>query len=128
MDRMDDLITRALNDEDRALLAQHAEPSYFAQATGLFRGPLAWTMWLAYTVGGVAFVFAAWALWRMGIAIDALEAVRWGVGALVLLQFTMLTKTFMGSHMEANRMLREIKRLELQVAMLRNERDTPVAR
>jgi hypothetical protein len=128
MDRMDDRITRALKDEDRALLAQHAEPSYFAQAAGLFRGPLAWTMWLAYAVGGVAFIVAAWALWRMGVATDALDAVRWGVGALVLLQFTMLSKTFMGSHMEANRTLREIKRLELQVAMLRSERGNPVPR
>jgi hypothetical protein len=122
MDKMDDLITRALNDEDRALLARHGEPGYLAQAAGLFRGPLAWTMWLAYAFGGVAFVIAAWALWRMSGATDALDAVRWGVGALVLLQFTMLAKTYMGGHLEANRMLREIKRLELQVAMLREAR------
>lgn len=33
-----------------------------------------------------------------------------------------LCKSYMGSHLEANRMLRELKRLELQVAMLRTER------
>ena len=122
MDKLDDLIGRALSDEDRALLARHAEPSYFAQAAGLFRGPLAWTMWFAYAVGGIAFLAAAWALWRMVGAGDALDAVRWGVGALFLLQFTMLAKSYMGNHLEANRMLREIKRIELQVAMLREGR------
>lgn len=44
---------------------------------------------------------------------------QWGVGALVLFQMTVLAKSYLGSHMEANRVLRELKRLELQVSMLR---------
>jgi hypothetical protein len=55
----------------------------------------------------------------MSGAAEALAAVKWGVAALALFQVTMLCKTFMGSHLEANRMLREIKRVELQVALLR---------
>ena len=58
----------------------------------------------------------------MATAVEPLQAVQWGVGALALLQGTVMAKSYMGSHLEANRMLRELKRLELQVAMLRSER------
>ena len=121
MSKIDDLITGALTEEDRALLASHAEPGYLSQAFGLFRGPLAWVMWLVNVAAGIAFVAGAYALWRVSGAADALVAVKWGVAALFLFQVTMLCKTFMGNHMEANRTLRELKRLELQVSLLRTE-------
>lgn len=118
MNKIDDLIGQALSDEDRALLARHGEPGYVAQAFGLFRGPLAWVMWLMYVVGGVAFVAGGYALWQSLSAAEVLAAVKWGVAALFLFQFTMLAKGFMASHLEANRMLRELKRVELQVSLL----------
>lgn len=121
MNKIDELIGKALTDEDRALLARHTEPGYLAQAFGMFRGPLAWTLWVTYVAGAAAFVAGVYALWQMVIAIEALAAIKWGVGTLFLFQITMLAKTYMGSHMEANRMLREIKRLELQVSLLRSQ-------
>jgi hypothetical protein len=121
MSKFDDLIGQALTDEDRALLASHAELSYLTQAFGLFRGPLAWVIWLVYVVAGVAFVAALYALWQMLGATDAMLAVKWGVGVLALLQIVTLCKTFMGNHMEANRLLRELKRIELQLSLLHTE-------
>ncbi|HET9482417.1 MAG TPA: DUF6768 family protein [Xanthomonadales bacterium] len=120
MTRIDDLITGALTEEDRALLASHGEPGYFAQAFGLFRGPLAWIMWLVYIIGGVAFLAGAWAVWTMWGATDTLLALKWGVLALFLFQVTVICKIFLGNHMEANRLLRELKRVELQVSLLRS--------
>ena len=51
--------------------------------------------------------------------LDPLVAIKWGIASLFLFQVTMLCKTFMGNHMEANRILREVKRVELQVSLLR---------
>ena len=120
MNKIDELIGQALTEEDRALLASHGEPGYIAQAFGLFRGPMAWVMWLVNIAGGVAFLAGAYALWQMAASADALVAVKWGVGSLFLFQVTTLCKIFMGNHMEANRMLRELKRVELQVSLLRD--------
>lgn len=120
MSKFDDLIGQALTDEDRALLATHGEPGYIAQAFGIFRGPLAWVMWLVNIAAGVAFVAGLYALWQMFHTADVLVAVQCGVAALFLFQVTTLCKSFMGNHMETNRMLRELKRLELQVALLRD--------
>lgn len=125
MSKLDDLIGQALTEEDRALLASHAEPGYLAQAFGLFRGPLAWIMWLVNIVNGMSFAAGLYALLQMVDAADALAAVKWGVGALFLFQITTLCKTFMGNRMEANRLLREIKRVELQLALLRSDATTP---
>lgn len=117
MKDIDDMIGRALTDEDRALLARHAEPGYFAQAFGLFRGTMAWVSWLVYAVGLASFAAGLYALWRMAQATDALPAVQWAALGIVLVQFTMLAKHYLGLRMESNRLMREIKRVELQVAL-----------
>lgn len=124
MSKIDELIGQALTEEDRALLASHREPGYIAQAFGLFRGPMAWVMWLVNIAGGLAFLAGAYAVWQMVAASDVLAAVKWGVGSLFLFQITTLCKSFMGNHMEANRMLRELKRVELQVSLLRDRSGT----
>lgn len=121
MNKTDDLIKQTLSAEDRDLLARHGEPGYFSQAFGLFRGALGWVVWVAYLCGIAAFAGFGVSLWRSWHATEALVAVQWGVLAIVLFQFTMIMKSFLGSHMEANRMLRELKRVELQLALLRHD-------
>jgi hypothetical protein len=120
--KIDELIGKALTEEDRALLASQAEPGYLAQAFGIFRGPMAGIMWMVNIASGFAFLAGAYAMWQLFATSDAVLAVRWGIGALFLFQVTTLCKVFMGTRMEANRTLREIKRLELQVALLRESK------
>lgn len=119
MNKFDELIDQALSAEDRALLARHGEASYLSQALGMFQGPWTWVMWLVNLVGGVAFIVAVYALWQVYAATDMLVAVKWGVGGLALLQLTVMGKSFMATHLEANRVLREVKRIELQLSLLR---------
>ena len=76
-------------------------------------------MWLVNISAGVAFLIAIYAFWQLQAANEPVSAVKWGVAGLALFQFTSMGKSFMGSHLEANRLLREIKRVELQVSMLR---------
>jgi len=118
MNKIDELIGRALTEEDRALLASHDEPGYLSQAFGVFRGPQAWAMWLTNIAGGVAFFASAYAIWRLFGTADALVAVKWGVTSLFLFQITTLCKMLTLNRMESNRLLRELKRVELQVSLL----------
>ena len=122
MKDFDELIGRALTDEDRALLARHGEPGYFTQALGLFRGPSAWVMWVLYATTLVAFAGALAALWQTWHATDAVVAVRWGVLALFGFQVVTLCKMVMGGRLESGRLARDLKRVELQVALLRDDR------
>jgi hypothetical protein len=122
MSKLDDLMTQALSQEDQELLARHGEPGYFSQAFGLFRGSWSRVMWLVYFVVAVASGFAFYAFWQVNISSDALSAVKWATAGLVLVQFALMGKSFMGQHLEANRMLRELKRVELQLSLLREAR------
>ena len=60
-------------------------------------------------------MFALWQTWH---AVDVISAVRWGVLTVVLFQYSAMIKGFLGTHFEANRTLREVKRVELQIALL----------
>lgn len=118
MNKIDNLIGQALTEEDRALLTNLGEPGYVTQALGLFRGPQAWAMWLINIAGGVAFFVGVYAIWQTFGTSDVLVAVKWGVASLVLFQITMLCKILTVNRMESNRLLRELKRVELQVSLL----------
>ena len=122
MSKSEDWISTALDAEDRALLDAHAEPGYFRQAMGLFRGRMGWVMGLCYVSALAGFIGMIYALVQAWSVTDPAEVVRWGIVAVMLLQVTAMLKLFMGEHLEANRTLREIKRVELQVALLRSER------
>lgn len=119
MSKLDELMMQALSKEDQELLARHGEPGYFAQAFGLFRGPLSWVIWLMYAVILVASAVGFYAFWQVYVSADALTAVRWATLGLVLVQIVMMGKGFMAQHLETGRMLREIKRVELQLSLLR---------
>lgn len=120
MNKTDELIERALSAEDRELLDRHAEPGYFEQATGLFRGRQGWVVWLTYLTAVAAFAGCGVAFWRMWTSADPSAAVRMGVLACILFQYAMMAKSFLASRLEGNRVLREVKRMELQIAMLRD--------
>jgi hypothetical protein len=119
MSKIDDLIEDTLSEDDERLLAEYgSEPGYFRQAFGLFRGPLGWVMSM---VMGVAVIFGLatiWFAWAAMTATETLDAVQWGMLAVIGVQLTTFLRGFMGDHFEANRVLREIKRLELRLVRM----------
>ena len=118
MTNLDELIEDALKDENRTLSGHSREPGYFTQAKGLFRGSLGWVIWLVYMMQILAFLGAVYAFWQMLSVPESVMAVRWGVGTILLSLATLSGKSFMGSHLEANRILREVKRLELRLSLM----------
>lgn len=126
MAKIDDLIDEVLSEEEENLLEHYGkEPGYFRQAIGLFRGPLAWVVWFVYIVQVLTFAGFVYAAWHFFNATEVLAALQWGVGAILLLMFTVFGKGFMGGHLEANRVLREVKRLELRLIRLEGDGQGP---
>ncbi|WP_417485433.1 DUF6768 family protein [Maricaulis salignorans] len=113
---LDAMIAEALDAEDRELLDQFGpEPGYFAQALGLFGGRLGWVMWVTYITNIASAGLAIWAAWNLVGATDTLAAIRWGVATLAAMQVGLFMKGFLGQQMQNNRVIREVKRLELQL-------------
>jgi hypothetical protein len=116
VDELDRKIEEALAAEDRDLLARLGEPGPLGEWAAVYRGAMGR---LAVAATGMAFAlfFAAlYCAWRFFGATEPLDAVRWGAGAGLLLLMIGYLKLWFWLRMESNRILREVKRLELQIA------------
>lgn len=119
MTRLDDLIREALRDEDRDILEATAEQGWFALALSQFRGKLGWVTWVIMTAQVAMFVAGLWCAVRFWGATDPVLALKWGLsGAVLILMATMLKMSLM-PQVQADRVLREVKRLELMIARQR---------
>lgn len=118
MSELDRMIEKTLNEEDRAFLARlENEPGYFSQVGGLLTGSLAWINVLLMIVQAVMFFGGAWCAWEFFQTADPVMALRWGLsGSVLMIGAALLKIGTLWPTMQANRVLREIKRLELQLA------------
>jgi len=116
MDDLDKKIEEALNEEDRALLHEFGEQGLFGQLGGLFRGKLGWLSMITFVVAFIMFAIGAWAAWNFYQASDVVVMLKWAGLAWLGLMAQMMIKLWSWMRMESNRVLREVKRLELQIA------------
>ena len=116
MSELDRKIEEALSEQDRALMAQFGEQGLMGQLGGMFQGKLAWLSAVTFIVGLAMFILGVYAAVQFATASEIIPMLRWGALAWVgFLGITMI-KLWSWMRMETNRTLREIKRLELQIA------------
>jgi hypothetical protein len=110
------MIEESLKAEDRALYAAHGEEGMFGQFGGLFRGKLAFAN-IASAAAQIAMFFGALYAARQFLAADDVAALlRWGALVAMLFAAMSVIKLMHWSQMQANRVIREIKRVELLLA------------
>lgn len=118
MNELDDKIREALSEQDRALMAHFDEQGLFGQLGGLFQGKLAWLSMVTMVAGLVMFAIGVYAAWQFATAGDVATMLRWGGIAWFGMMSVIMIKLWSWMRMETNRTLREIKRLELQIARM----------
>lgn len=106
-----------LGEEERELLRSIGEePGFFRQAWGLLAGPTGWVNCVMIAAQAITFVAGVWAAWNFFSAREPLDAIHWGIPAAVLVVVSLMIKLAVWPQMEANRLMRELKRIELQIA------------
>jgi hypothetical protein len=118
MQDIDRMIDEALDAEERELLRTLDEPGFFSQAFGVFGGPGGWANIVMMVAQAVLFIGGVVAAWSFFQADDAVSQLRRGLPAAVLLILATMIKMALIPRIESNRVLREVKRLELQVARM----------
>jgi hypothetical protein len=118
MRNVDELIDEALDAEERELLRTLDEPGFFSLALGVFSGPSGWMSMVMMFWQSIAFIAGVWAAWHFFEAAEPVTQLRWGLPAMLLLIFAGMLKMALIPRMESNRLLRELKRVELQIAHL----------
>ena len=117
MSKLDDAIHQQLSKEDAEFLAKfEKEPSSTAQMLEIFKGPFAWVSYIflaAAILVGFTLVFAAW---KFIVTEDLRAMIQWGALALFGLLVMMTIRIWFWVEIQTNRVVREIRRLQLQIA------------
>lgn len=116
MDDLDKKIEEALGAEDRELYESLGEQGIFAQLFGIYNGKIGPIALFATLMTLALFGGAVYCGWHFLSAEAPLEATRWGAGAVLLMVMVGFLKIWFWMRMESNRILREVKRVELQIA------------
>lgn len=115
MTSIDDLIKEALTSQESEIIESTEELGYFSLAMGLFNGKLGWVSWVIMLAQSALFVVGCWAAWKFFGTVDVLAAVKWGMSAAVLILMAGILKMSLMPQIQANRVLRELKRVELLI-------------
>lgn len=116
MSKLDDLIRDALQGENHDVLRETEEMGWFALGLNLFKGKLGWVTWVVMVVQTVMFIAGAWAAWRFFQETEQLAALKWGISAAVLWIMGLNLKLSLMPQIQADRVIREIRRVELLLA------------
>lgn len=116
MTKLDDLIQEALADADQDLLKQTEELDYFSLSFAQFRGKLGWVTWVIMILQTLMFLIGVWCAIRFFGATEVITALKWGISGAVLLIMGITLKLSLVPQMQADRVIREIKRVELLLA------------
>ncbi len=115
MSKLDDLIVEALSEVEKEVLQGTEELGWFSLGTNLFRGKLGWVSWVLMIVQSTMFVAGAYMAWQFFQAIDMLPALQWGLSSMVMLLGALTIKLSLMPQIQADRVLRELKRVELLI-------------
>ena len=115
MTSIDDLIKEALTEQESEIIESTEELGYFSLAMGLFSGKLGWVSWVIMLSQTAMFFAGFWAAWKFFGTVEVLAAVKWGLSSVVLLLMAAMLKMSFMPQIQANRVLRELKRVELLI-------------
>ena len=118
MEEIDQLIKDTLSKEEAAFYDSLEEQNVLEMLFGLFKGKNAWIlviMNIMILVFSVLLVYCCIQFFTVG---TTEELIKWGFGSLVFLLGVSMLKIYAWMQMDKNAILREMKRLELQVMSL----------
>lgn len=119
MSNLDQAIRDALSKEDADFLARfQKEDPIYEQVFGVFVGRNGALNMFAAALTFAIFVAAVYCAWNLFTVTDVRESILWGLGVIVAMIAVGMLKLYFWMELNKNAVLREVKRLELQVARL----------
>lgn len=115
---IDQLIKETLTQEEATFYQELEEQNVLQMILGLFQGKNKWIMILMNFMTLVFFGFFVYCAVQFFNTTETNELIKWGTGGLVFLLGVSMLKVFAWMQMDKNAIIREVKRLELQVSSL----------
>lgn len=119
---VDDLIHQALSKEEAAYFDEMGEQNIPQQLFSLFKGKNRWMNVLMVVMNLIVFAVAVYTFINM-LEADAInEKLEWMFYSLIGFMAMVLLKLWGWNQMDKNVLMREIKRLEYQVSLLKKDK------
>lgn len=115
---IDKLIKETLTQEEAKFYDDLDEQNVLQMILGLFKGKNKWIMYMMNFMTLVFFVLFIYCLVQFFNSEITFDMIKWATGSVVFLLGVSMLKVFAWMQMDKNALLREIKRLEIQVSSL----------
>ena len=115
---IDKLIKETLTEEESKFYDELDEQNVLQMVGGLFQGKNKWIMYMMNFMTLVFFALFIYCVVQFFEVESTKELLKWGIGSIVFLLGVSMLKVFAWMQMDKNAILREMKRLELQVSSL----------
>lgn len=114
----DKLAQKALSDEEFEFMTNAEEQNIFEMLMNLYRGKQKWlSLWIMLVIF-IAFGFTIYCGIRFFQVEDMKEMMIYGAGGFLGLLMTAMLKFWFWMQMDNNTILRELKRIELQMSII----------
>ena len=117
-DDIDRLIKQTLTEEEARFYDELDEQGLLQMFGGLFKGKLSWLIVLLNVVQVAAFIGAIYCGVQFFQTDITNELIMWGLAGWFCLMVVTLMKLFTWMQMDKQAILRELKRVELQISIL----------
>lgn len=118
MEDIDQLIKETLSKEEAKFYDELEEQGVLGMIIGMFRGKNKWIIILMNFMTLIFFCCFLYCIVKFFSVEDTKALIQWGIGSLAFLLGVSMLKVFAWMQMDKNALLREIKRLELQISSL----------
>ena len=122
-EKIDELIKETLNEEEAKFYDELEEQNLIGKLGEVFKGKMGWLAILMNVINLVIFGMLIYCFVQFFGANETNELIKWAsAGFLCMIVMSML-KLYIWMQMDKNDILRELKRLELQVATISGKLD-----
>ncbi len=118
MNDIDQLIKETLTQEEAKFYEELDEQNLLGMVGGLFKTRNRWIIIMMFIVNIIAFGIFIYCLIQFLSTDNTNELIKWGLAGFFCIMLTSMLKLYSWMQMDKNALLREIKRLELQVSSL----------
>ncbi len=116
-EEIDQIIKDSLSKEEAQFYNELEEQNLIGKIGGVFKGKLGWLIAIMNILSLVAFAIFVYCSIQFIESDTINELIRWGTGGFYSMLFICMIKIYFWQEMHKNALLRELKRLELQIAL-----------
>ncbi|MEN1785916.1 MAG: DUF6768 family protein [Bacteroidota bacterium] len=122
---LDDLIKETLSQEEAKFYEELEEKNLFGKITEVYKSKMGWLAILMNVMHLAIFVFFVYAVAQFFGAETTRDMLIWCSGGFLGMIMMAMLKLYVWMQMDKNDIMRELKRIELQISVLAHQKERP---